>query len=139
MVAPSILSAYIGQAAYLTKYPGDVYLTFYKSIPSHLYWPMFVVAVAVAVIARQAMISEAFAIISQSLRLGCFPRVKVIHTSTKYAGQVCRVFDFFNALGDVAFVVRGRGNRVQQENCEYWVWLIFVTRMFRFTNSSDVN
>ncbi|KAL9269594.1 Potassium transporter 5-like protein [Drosera capensis] len=88
MVAPSVLSAYIGQAAYLTKYPGDVYLTFYKSIPGHLYWPMFVVAVAAAVIASQAMISGAFAIISQSLRLGCFPRVKVIHTSTKYAGQV---------------------------------------------------
>ncbi|GAB2230886.1 hypothetical protein Droror1_Dr00015182, partial [Drosera rotundifolia] len=82
MVAPSVLSAYIGQAPYLTKYPGDVYFTFYKSIPGHLYWPMFVVAMAVAVIASQAMISGAFAIISQSLRLGCFPRVKVIHTST---------------------------------------------------------
>lgn len=53
-----------------------------------MYWPTFVVAVAAAIIASQAMISGAFAIISQSLTLGCFPRVKVIHTSAKYEGQV---------------------------------------------------
>ncbi|KAK9113314.1 hypothetical protein Syun_020111 [Stephania yunnanensis] len=77
-----------GQAAYLTKFPGDVTDTFYKSIPGPLYWPTFVVAVAAAVIASQAMISGAFAIISQSLTLGCFPRVKIVHTSAKYEGQV---------------------------------------------------
>lgn len=45
-------------------------------------------AVAAAIIASQAMISGAFSIISQSLSLGCFPRVKVVHTSAKYEGQV---------------------------------------------------
>ncbi|XP_021678668.2 potassium transporter 5 isoform X2 [Hevea brasiliensis] len=88
IVFPAILSAYAGQAAYLTKFPDDVSKTFYKSIPDRLYWPMFVVAVAAAIIASQAMISGAFAIISQSLSLGCFPRVKVVHTSAKYEGQV---------------------------------------------------
>ncbi|KAF4403110.1 hypothetical protein G4B88_027881 [Cannabis sativa] len=34
------------------------------------------------------MITGAFSIISQSLSLGCFPRVKVVHTSSKYEGQV---------------------------------------------------
>ncbi len=53
-----------------------------------LYWPMFVVAVLAAIIASQAIISGTFSIIQQSLSLGCFPRVKVIHTSTKYEGQV---------------------------------------------------
>lgn len=53
-----------------------------------LYWPTFVSAVAASIIASQAMISGAFAIISQSLSLGCFPRVKVVHTSAKYEGQV---------------------------------------------------
>ena len=49
---------------------------------------MFVVAVAASIIASQDMISGAFSIISQSLSLGCFPRVKVVHTSSKYEGQV---------------------------------------------------
>lgn len=53
-----------------------------------LYWPQFVVAVAAAIIASQAMISGAFSIVAQSLSLSCFPRVKVVHTSAKYEGQV---------------------------------------------------
>ncbi|KAF6143771.1 hypothetical protein GIB67_033477 [Kingdonia uniflora] len=72
VVFPSLLCAYIGQAAYLTKFPEHVADTFYKSIPHAIYWPTFVVAVAAAIIASQAMISGAFAIISQALSLGCF-------------------------------------------------------------------
>ncbi|XWS39396.1 hypothetical protein CRYUN_Cryun18bG0050900 [Craigia yunnanensis] len=85
---PSLLIAYSGQAAYLNKHPNDVEDTFYKSVPDQVYWPTFVVAVAAAIIASQAMISGAFSIISQSLTLGCFPRVKIVHTSAKYEGQV---------------------------------------------------
>ncbi|KAI3467831.1 hypothetical protein Pfo_024494 [Paulownia fortunei] len=88
IVFPSLLMAYIGQAAYLSKFPNHVEHTFYDSIPGPLYWPTFVVANAAAIIASQAMISGAFAIISQSLSLSCFPRVKVVHTSVKYEGQV---------------------------------------------------
>ncbi len=53
-----------------------------------LYWTTFVVANCAAIIASQAMISGAFAVISQSLSLSCFPRVKIVHTSIKYEGQV---------------------------------------------------
>ncbi|KAL5226472.1 hypothetical protein ABZP36_014737 [Zizania latifolia] len=88
VLLPSVLLAYIGQAAYLRIYPEHVADTFYKSIPGPLYWPTFVVAVAAAIIASQAMISGAFAIIAQSQILGCFPRVRVNHTSTKFQGQV---------------------------------------------------
>ncbi|GKV14993.1 hypothetical protein SLEP1_g25794 [Rubroshorea leprosula] len=88
IVLPSIVIAHTGQAAYLTKYPEHFDKTFYKSIPGPLYLPQFVVAVLAAIIASQAMISGTFSIISQSLSLGCFPKVKVIHTSAKYEGQV---------------------------------------------------
>jgi len=46
------------------------------------------VAVLAAIIASQALISGTFAIIQQSLALGCFPHVKIVHTSTKYHGQI---------------------------------------------------
>ncbi|GFY88073.1 high affinity K+ transporter 5 [Actinidia rufa] len=88
VVFPALLAAYCGQAAYLVKFPNHVEHTFYDSVPDKLYWPTFVVAVAAAIIASQAMISGAFAIISQSRSLDCFPRVKVIHTSAQYEGQV---------------------------------------------------
>ncbi|XP_022769813.1 potassium transporter 5-like [Durio zibethinus] len=85
---PAIMLAYIGQASFLRKHEDLVPDAFYKSVPGPLFWPMFVVAVAAAIIASQAMISGSFSIIHQSLSLGCFPRVKVVHTSTKYEGQV---------------------------------------------------
>lgn len=88
IVYPALICAYLGQAAYLMKFPEDVAQTFYKSTPNAVYWPMFVVAVIAAVIASQAMISATFSIIKQSMALGCFPRVTVIHTSSKYEGQV---------------------------------------------------
>lgn len=85
---PALVLAYTGQASFLRKHKDLVPHTFYKSIPNHLYWPMFVVAVMASIIASQAMISGTFSIIQQSLSLGCFPRVKVVHTSAKYEGQV---------------------------------------------------
>ncbi|KAK2649387.1 hypothetical protein Ddye_016876 [Dipteronia dyeriana] len=85
---PALVLAYTGQAAFLRKHTDSVNDTFFKSIPDPLYWPMFVVAVLAAIIASQAMISATFSIIQQSLSLGCFPRVKIVHTSAKYEGQV---------------------------------------------------
>ncbi|KAL3533844.1 hypothetical protein ACH5RR_007365 [Cinchona calisaya] len=85
---PALVLAYTGQASYLRKNNLDVSDTFFKSIPGPVYWPMFVVAVLAAIIASQAMISGTFSIIQQSLSLGCFPRVKIVHTSSKYEGQV---------------------------------------------------
>lgn len=49
---------------------------------------MFIVATAAAIIASQATISATFSIIKQALALGCFPRVKVVHTSKKFLGQI---------------------------------------------------
>ena len=49
---------------------------------------MFVVAIFSSIVASQAMISGTFSIVQQSLSLGCFPRVKIVHTSAKYEGQV---------------------------------------------------
>ena len=53
-----------------------------------LYWPMFVVAILASIVASEAMISGTISIVQQSLSLGCFPWVKIVHTSTKYEGQV---------------------------------------------------
>lgn len=53
-----------------------------------LYWPMFVIAIMASIIASKAMIFGTFSIIQQSLALGCFPCVKIVHTSAKYEGQV---------------------------------------------------
>lgn len=49
---------------------------------------MFIVATAAAIVASQATISATFSIIKQAHALGCFPRVKVAHTSKNFLGQI---------------------------------------------------
>ncbi|XP_038688851.1 potassium transporter 11-like isoform X2 [Tripterygium wilfordii] len=88
IVFPCLLLAYCGQAAYLINNKEHVIDAFYRSIPDGIYWPMFIVATAAAIVASQATISATFSIIKQALAHGCFPRVKVVHTSKKFPGQV---------------------------------------------------
>ncbi|XP_042498356.1 potassium transporter 11-like isoform X3 [Macadamia integrifolia] len=88
VVFPSLLLAYSGQAAYLMKHQDHVVDAFYRSIPGSVYWPMFIIATLAAIVASQATISATFSIIKQAEALGCFPRVKVVHTSKNFLGQV---------------------------------------------------
>ncbi|XP_022748753.1 potassium transporter 11-like isoform X2 [Durio zibethinus] len=88
VVFPCLLLAYSGQAAYLMNNRDHVVDAFYRSIPDSIYWPVFVIATAAAIVASQATISATFSIIKQALALGCFPRVKVVHTSKKFLGQI---------------------------------------------------
>ncbi|PNX78835.1 potassium transporter 12-like protein, partial [Trifolium pratense] len=88
MVFPCLLLAYMGQAAYLLKNPTSYSNIFYDSVPGSLFWPVFVIATLAAMIASQAMISATFSCIKQYMALGCFPRLKIIHTSTKFIGQI---------------------------------------------------
>ncbi|KAK9937188.1 hypothetical protein M0R45_013997 [Rubus argutus] len=88
VVFPCLLLAYSGQASYLMKNSDHVYGAFYHSIPDSIYWPVFIVATAAAAVASQASITATFSLIKQALALGCFPRVKVVHTSRKYRHQI---------------------------------------------------
>ncbi|XWS67405.1 hypothetical protein CRYUN_Cryun04dG0003900 [Craigia yunnanensis] len=88
VVFPCLLLAYSGQAAYIMNNRDHVVDAFYHSIPDSIYWPVFVIATAAAIVASQATISATFSIIKQALALGCFPRVKVVHTSKKFLGQI---------------------------------------------------
>ncbi|KAH9790591.1 Potassium transporter 8 [Citrus sinensis] len=76
LVYPSLILAYMGQAAYLSKHhniESDYRIGFYVSVP---------------VVGSQAIITGTFSIIKQCSALGCFPRVKIIHTSSKIHGQI---------------------------------------------------
>ncbi|XP_019426317.1 PREDICTED: potassium transporter 10-like isoform X3 [Lupinus angustifolius] len=91
VVFPCLLLAYSGQAAYLMNNMDHSPDVFYRSIPvsaETIYWPVFAVATAAAIVASQATITATFSIIKQALAHGCFPRVKVVHTSKKFLGQI---------------------------------------------------
>ncbi|XP_068656010.1 probable potassium transporter 13 [Aristolochia californica] len=87
-VYPALVLAYMGEAAYLSKNKKDLQRSFYRAIPEHFFWPVFVVATLATIVASQAIISATFSIISQCRALRCFPRVKIVHTSSQVHGQI---------------------------------------------------
>ncbi|KAJ3679083.1 hypothetical protein LUZ60_017094 [Juncus effusus] len=91
VVYPSLILAYMGQAAYLSKHhimENDYRIGFYVSVPEKVRWPVFIIAILAAVVGSQAIITGTFSIIKQCTAMGCFPRVKIIHTSDKVHGQI---------------------------------------------------
>ncbi|GMY39031.1 potassium transporter 7 isoform X1 [Fagus crenata] len=88
LVLPCLLLGYLGQAAYLIDNPNDSEQAFFSSIPRVAFWPVFLVANIAALIASRAMTTATFSCIKQSTALGCFPRLKIIHTSRKFMGQI---------------------------------------------------
>lgn len=53
-----------------------------------LRWPVLVIAILAAVVGSQAIITGTFSIIKQCSSLGCFPKVKIVHTSSKIHSQI---------------------------------------------------
>lgn len=89
LVYPALILAYMGQAAYLSQHHDNTnHIGFYISVPGKLRIPVLIIAILASVVGSQAIISGTFSIINQSQSLGCFPRVKVVHTSDKIHGQI---------------------------------------------------
>ncbi|KAH0919867.1 hypothetical protein HID58_027527 [Brassica napus] len=91
LVYPSLILAYMGQAAYLSQHhviDTSYNIGFYVSVPEKLRWPVLVIAILAAVVGSQAIITGTFSIIKQCSALGCFPKVKIVHTSSKIHGQI---------------------------------------------------
>ncbi|CAL5439388.1 unnamed protein product [Camellia sinensis] len=91
LIYPALVLCYAGQAAFISKNLGvskDVFLLS-ESVPNRSIRHIFrVLSLFASAVGSQATITASFSIINQCLALGCFPRVKVIHTSDKIHGQV---------------------------------------------------
>ncbi|KAL6896908.1 hypothetical protein ACP4OV_007480 [Aristida adscensionis] len=88
VIYPCLVLQYMGQAAFLSRNMSAVEDSFYQSVPRPIFWPVFVIATLAAVVGSQSIISATFSIVKQCLSLGCFPRVKVVHTSRWVYGQI---------------------------------------------------
>ncbi|KAJ1388818.1 Potassium transporter [Sesbania bispinosa] len=88
VIYPCLVIQYMGQAAFLSKNFKSIHNSFYDSIPGPVFWPVFVIATLAAIVGSQATITATFSIIKQCHALGCFPRVKVVHTSKHMFGQI---------------------------------------------------
>jgi KUP system potassium uptake protein len=87
-VYPCLVVQYMGQAAFLSKNISSISNSFYHSIPDPVFWPVFIIATLASIVGSQAIITATFSIVKQCHALGCFPRVKVVHTSKHIYGQI---------------------------------------------------
>ncbi|KAJ1283770.1 hypothetical protein BS78_03G151900 [Paspalum vaginatum] len=89
LIYPCLVLQYMGQAAFLSKTPNcNIHFVFFESIPRPIFWPVLVIATLAAIVGSQAVISATFSIVRQCTALGCFPRVKIVHTSNRIHGQI---------------------------------------------------
>jgi KUP system potassium uptake protein len=88
LVFPALALNYLGQGALLLTEPAAVSNPFYLLYPDWALYPMVVLATAATVIAAQATISGAYSLTRQAIQLGYLPRMSVLQTSAKEAGQI---------------------------------------------------
>ncbi|CAM0905995.1 unnamed protein product [Alopecurus aequalis] len=105
LVLPCLLLGYLGQAAFLMENLTKNEQVFFLSIPNQVFWPVVFIATLAALIASRTMTTAIFSIIKQATALGCFPRLKIIHTSRKFMGQIyIPVMNWFLLVSCLAFV-----------------------------------
>src|SRR6201985_2288515 len=86
-VFPALILNYMGQGALILRTPKAIDTPFFLLLPHWARLPMVFVATAATVIASQAVISGAFSVTRQAVRLGFLPRLNIRHTSRE-EGQV---------------------------------------------------
>ncbi|UQX88803.1 potassium transporter Kup [Jatrophihabitans telluris] len=88
VVFPSLMLNYLGQGALILNRPSATTNPFYLMVPGWARIPMVALATMATVIASQAVISGAFSVSRQAVRLGFLPHLNVRHTSTVESGQI---------------------------------------------------
>ncbi|WP_345439862.1 potassium transporter Kup [Actinoallomurus vinaceus] len=88
VVFPALTLNYLGQGALILRDPKSVTSPFFLLMPGWARLPMVILATAATVIASQAVITGAFSVSRQAVRLGFLPYLRIRHTSPQEIGQV---------------------------------------------------
>jgi KUP system potassium uptake protein len=88
LVFPALTLDYLGQAGLILHDPTTVSSPFFLLLPHWARLPMVVLATVATVIASQAVISGAYSVSRQAVRLGFLPRLTVRQTSQQEIGQI---------------------------------------------------
>jgi KUP system potassium uptake protein len=87
-VLPALVLNYFGQGAVLLADRSAVANPFYLSVPGWAQIPMVVLATVAAAVASQAVITGAFSVTAQAIKLGYLPRLRIRYTASDAIGQV---------------------------------------------------
>lgn len=89
-VKTCLLLVYFGQGAWLLSHNGE-YLgdkrVFFETLPQWFLVPGVVIATFAAIIASQALITGSYTLISEAIRLGLWPKMRIVYP-TEQKGQI---------------------------------------------------
>ncbi len=115
-VKTCLLIHYFGQGAYLLWHRNGLQISeevkkslsinaFYDLMPQWFIIPGVIIATAAAIIASQAMVSGAFTLISEAMRLNLWPKVKIRYPSEAKGQLFIPAINFLMFLGCVGVVL----------------------------------
>jgi KUP system potassium uptake protein len=99
IVFPALTLNYLAQGSLILRDPATRVNPFFLLVPHWAQIPMVVLATFATVIASQAVISGAFSVSRQAVRLGFLPQLRIRHTSSKDIGRI-----YVSAVNWVLFV-----------------------------------
>jgi len=84
------LASHIFQLIFFNQYGGTIYFDLLNCFlfAVGVFWPVFLVANLAALIASRTMTVAIFQCLKQSIALGCFPQLKIVHTSRKFMAKI---------------------------------------------------
>jgi KUP system potassium uptake protein len=88
IVLPCLALNYAGQAAIVLDGAPTADNIFYQLCPAPLLVPFIILATIATIIASQSIITGAFSMTRQAIRLGWLPRVRITQTSVQGYGQI---------------------------------------------------
>jgi KUP system potassium uptake protein len=88
IVFPSLVLSYAGQSALLLNGEASADNIFYRLCPPFLIVPLVVLATVATIIASQSIITGAFSMTRQAIRLGWLPPLRIVQTSAEGYGQI---------------------------------------------------
>ncbi|OKI49728.1 potassium transporter Kup [Micromonospora sp. CB01531] len=88
IVFPALTLNYLGQGALILRAPDSRANPFFLLMPEWARLPMVVLATVATVIASQAVISGAFSVSREAMRLGFLPHLRIRQTSQREYGQI---------------------------------------------------
>ena len=88
LALPALTLNYFGQGGLLLTQPTAMDSPFYELAPRWGHYGLVALATFATIIASQSIISGAFSLTQQAVRLGFLPRLTVIHTAGREIGQI---------------------------------------------------
>ena len=88
LAMPALVLNYFGQGAMLLEHPSRMKNPFFEMAPEWALYPLITLATCATAIASQALITAAFSVTKQAIQLGYLPRLRILHTSVREAGQI---------------------------------------------------